>query len=270
MEMTNSKEVAGSGDVSMAQTYSGSGSYVGSNYVFAQDASSTISTNAILTPATLDAILSGSIIGESGYLGLDLISNENSAQAHSWVKEGVLSTNMAAWTGSASVSQVSDINAEIGGADTWAWAWPWNDDNYAETSIRMTNGNLKTNQIARWDGSSAMASQTSEVNAEEGSARSSAGNGNDGYHASASLDMKNGNLKTDQTARHDSSSSTASQISDINADESYAQSNAGRGDDGNYAQTYLSMINGNLKTNQIAKHDGSSATYPPPEITNKV
>lgn len=66
VEMTNSKELAGSGDVTMAQTYSGSSGYVGNNFVIAQDSSSTISTSAILTPATLNAKLSGNIIGRSG------------------------------------------------------------------------------------------------------------------------------------------------------------------------------------------------------------
>jgi len=258
VEMTNCREVAGSGDVSMTQTYSGSGGYVGNSYVSTQDASSTISTSAILTPAALNAKLSGSIIGRSSDLSLNLNSNGYSAQTNAGMNGGLLSTDMAAWTGSASVSQITDMNAEEGSASSIATGL-WNDGYLAIADLNMKNGNLKTNQIASFDGNSAIASQTSEVNAEQGSTSSFAWSF-DGYKARSFLNMKNGNLKTNQIARHDGSSAVASQTSEVNAEQGSASSSAYNWDDRHQASTSLNMKNGNLKTNQIAGQDGSGTT----------
>jgi hypothetical protein len=125
----------------------------------------------------------------------------------------------------------------------------------------MKNGNLKTDQTAKKDGISTIASQTSEINAEEGSASSYAGHWrwNDEYQARTTLDIKNGNLKTNQIAIQDSSSVAAAQTSETTADEGSANSYAGHWDNVLRASTHLDVKNGNFRTYQTVRLDDISA-----------
>jgi hypothetical protein len=229
VEMTNTREVKGSGDISMAQKYSGSDGYVGRNSVLAQDASSTISTCAFLMPATVNAKLSGKIIGESGSLGLNLISNGNSAWTSASMNGGALNTNMAAWTGSASVSQRTDINAESGGAGSWAGILPWSGrQTRASTNVWVQNGILHSVQNAKNDGI-ASAFQISDISAELGVANSDAGQLQEdasSNYATTFTQINNGILKTKHIAI-DEDTASVSQESEMIGERGYADSRAG-------------------------------------------
>ncbi|MCX8207628.1 MAG: hypothetical protein N3G75_07320, partial [Methanothrix sp.] len=122
LKMTETRVVAGSGDADMMQAFTGSGGYKGHSYVRLQDASPVISSSAVLTPDNLNARLSGSIVGYSGSVSVNLIARTgNSAFANALMKRGMLSTDMAMWTGSAGVSQRSEASADDASASSSAY-----------------------------------------------------------------------------------------------------------------------------------------------------
>jgi len=64
LSMADSRRISGPGDVYAVQGYSGSGGYVGMNYIYAQDASQTLALgSAHLTPETLGVVQDVSIDG---------------------------------------------------------------------------------------------------------------------------------------------------------------------------------------------------------------
>jgi hypothetical protein len=190
MELTDTREVAGHGDLEMAQTFMGSGGYTGFNLASALDSSSKISTSAILTPVAMSTKLSSSISGEFAIAALGLAEKESAEETVAFMSGGSLNTNMAASTGFSGVSQNSKIMGKGGYAASVALNW--NNEYQASTITFMTNGNLNTDQFAKDDGM-ATAAQTSTVVSEAGEAVSSAGDLN-GNYAEVYSNMGNGVL----------------------------------------------------------------------------
>jgi len=162
-------------------------------------------------------------------LGLNLVSNGESANTYAWMNRGMLSTNMAAWTGSASVSQVLDINAESGGAGSWAGMQHWDGrQNHASTNVWVQNGILHSIQSAKNDGI-ASAFQIADINGELGSVSSNAGQLKEDAstnYATTYTQINNGVLKTEHIATDDGTASI-SQESEMTGERGYADSHAG-------------------------------------------
>jgi len=92
VEMTNSREVAGDGNVKMRQVYSGD-KYTGWGLVKISGSQINAKNEARLTPTTLDASQSVSVpSNDNTYLYLGSVNNGNGAETVVWSYEGQVST----------------------------------------------------------------------------------------------------------------------------------------------------------------------------------
>lgn len=255
LKMIESREVAGSGDADMQQTFTGSGGYIGRSNIWSQDASHVIFSSAVLTPDNLNAKLSGSIVRYSGTVGEFIVRNGNSASAYASMKCGMLSTDIAMWTGSIGVSQRSEVIAQEAYAGSSARNWGTN--THTASHISMSDGNMRTSQMALAD-DVLTATQESEANAQEVYAVSSAWDWGTDTYTDSYISMSNGNTRTSQKAIADDGLK-ATQKSEANAREAYARSSARNEDTDLYSETLMS--NGKMWSSQMAvANDGLTAT----------
>jgi hypothetical protein len=171
--------------------------------------------------------------------------------------DGVLVTEQtAAADGSAEASQVTDMEADRGGAGSMAFD---EDGNLALTEAIMVNGTLWTDQGAWagddwWFDEGVEAFQQTEITADRGAAES-VGFDAEGNEAWTRADMENGTLETDQGAWAGEDGweegALAGQYTEIVA-ESGSTGSFAEDDEGNEAETMAEMENGTLLTNQIA------------------
>ena len=103
--ITNSRSIAGTGNMYAFQGYSGSNDYSGSSSVGANEVSGTIESNAALTPTTLSASQVASLSGDSADVGLSLDHQGDSIYMSSGIGSGTITTSQDVWTGSVHGSQ---------------------------------------------------------------------------------------------------------------------------------------------------------------------
>ncbi|MDM7934843.1 MAG: hypothetical protein QUS08_05570 [Methanothrix sp.] len=181
LELTDSREVSGEGDLVMDQTYKGSGGYTGYNSYHAEDVSGTVTTGTTLKPRSLDSSLSGGIRAQEAEIRLGISSVKGALETYALISDGSLNTEMGlrrerVMTESVDVSQRTEMKAASGIVESIAGARrPLSDsDVVSNTGVRMWDGILKTSQRASSDGSSTSVSQITGLVAGYASVASSA------------------------------------------------------------------------------------------------
>jgi uncharacterized RmlC-like cupin family protein len=104
VEMTNSREVAGSGDAKAVQSYSGSG-YTGHASFLASGAFSSLTGFAQLTPYYLNAAQNIVVSGDWAKSFLGVMQGNSEAFTTGSVNDGSMIVSQVAWTGSVHVSE---------------------------------------------------------------------------------------------------------------------------------------------------------------------
>jgi hypothetical protein len=104
VEMTNSREVAGSGDAKAVQSYSGSG-YTGHASFLASGALSSLTGFAQLTPYYLNAAQNIVVSGDWAKSSLGVMQGSSEAFTSGSVNDGSMIVSQGAWTGSVHVSE---------------------------------------------------------------------------------------------------------------------------------------------------------------------
>lgn len=113
VKIENTRSVSGTGDISAAQTYSGSGGYKGSAILSAQGASGTLHGNAFLTPEYLSAKQDISLTGDSIDTGMSLSNEGDSANLGVTIKSGMISSSQSIETGSVNNQILANIEAQL-------------------------------------------------------------------------------------------------------------------------------------------------------------
>ena len=176
--MTDSREVSGNGDANMRQDLFGSGGgadWNADHIIWTVNAAGLRDKNSASLKPVSCKVSRSTDVWNSDIAAAALYGHQGGDHAvvSSYVSGGDLSDTQNLEIGhSVEVSQRVSMNVYSGDKYGRAYSESWDDDgNYAGTNVDMFEGELATNQRAKAaDGSSAVASQSSEMVAKEGSA----------------------------------------------------------------------------------------------------
>lgn len=173
VEMTDRRDIVGTGDIHMHQTYSGSGSYNGMSEIYTEQTSSTGNSYAYLKPSILASSQSVDMTGDYAFSLLELWNKGHGAGTSAKMASGTLQTKQEMGTGSAWASQSAFIDAEWGKALSESATTDEQGDiilEEASASSELLKGVLDASQYAR--AGSACVWQETYIKGEEGVARS--------------------------------------------------------------------------------------------------
>jgi len=165
VEVTNTREVAGDGNVGMRQIYNGD-KYTGWSLVGISGSQINAKNEARLTPTTLDASQSVSVpSNDNTYLYLGSVNNGNGAETVVWSYEGQVSTiqTIASDNKNANAMITGSLSGTNCHVETGAF-WPVTEtvDKIAQTSIGGNTNEVEYINIGNFNGAARAASESLE------------------------------------------------------------------------------------------------------------